>query len=153
MVCAEEMPLGVTSARYDRRTTQTTSVGTRYQKSLKLKESYGNGGDSFLAHPSPTSFTFPRPPPAPALRCASGPSASRALSDANLRTRTPPSLTHADPVIWGLFVERPCSLPTLCKQNDISFIYRWNECALINHPRSLLLFKCWVILINCVSLL
>ncbi len=97
MQFGQEIPDQVTSARYYHRRTQITSVGTRCQKSLNLKESYGNGGDSFLAHPFPTSFTFrcvfndaapdhPQPPlpplpPTPnplplqlwALRCGSRP--------------------------------------------------------------------------------
>lgn len=38
---------------------QTTSVGTRCQNTVKLEESYGNCGDSFLAHPFPKMLHFP----------------------------------------------------------------------------------------------
>lgn len=148
MQCGQEIPEQVTSARYYHRRTQTTSVGTRCQKSLNLKESYGNGGDSFLAHPFPTSFTFhcvfndaapihPQPPlpPTPnplplrlwALRCASRPPLDERPYLMYLSCHATPGspllsflqLLH----LFGICLKnRPCSFPSLCKQNDISFI-------------------------------
>ncbi len=120
------------NARYYHRRTQITSVGTRCQKSLNLKESYGNGGDSFLAHPFPTSFTFrcvfndaapvhPQPPlpPTPnplplqlwALRCASRPPLDELPYLMYLTCHAIPRFSSSlllpvAPFIWGLFEEQ-----------------------------------------------